>query len=203
MLRVLAASLLAIVSGASFGQMMGGAMSTSQYFPLVDGARYDYMYTSGPWATSTAVMHSGQTWAGVAGLTAMHTTYVCNAGVTCAPDATVWALKGRLAFALMLATVFLPMTSWAGEWKQSNWVGGSGQTGVWTDQTKFGSAGANVSFATTDWLKVTKTAALHTVCFYEVVIGSFDADVFSVDLFASVFAMLLTDDDVFIFVKRV
>jgi hypothetical protein len=68
--------------------MMGGPMSTSQYFPLVDGARYDYVYTSGPWATSTAVMRSGQTWAGVAGLTAMHTTYVCNVGVACAPDAT-------------------------------------------------------------------------------------------------------------------
>ena len=24
-------------------------MSTSQYFPMVDGARYDYMYTTGPW----------------------------------------------------------------------------------------------------------------------------------------------------------
>ena len=33
-------------------------------------------------------MYSGQTWAGVSGLTAMHTTYVCNAGATCAPDAT-------------------------------------------------------------------------------------------------------------------
>src|SRR5450631_1395988 len=88
MLRILVASLVALVSGASFAQMMGGPMSTSQYFPLVDGAQYDYMYTAGPWSTSTAVMHSGQTWAGVSGLTAMHTTYVCNAGVTCAPDAT-------------------------------------------------------------------------------------------------------------------
>ncbi len=86
--RFLSACLLATISGTSFGQMMGGPMSTAQYFPLVDGARYDYMYTSGPWATSTAVMRSGQTWAGVSGLTAMHTTYVCNAGVTCAPDAT-------------------------------------------------------------------------------------------------------------------
>jgi hypothetical protein len=88
MLRTLVASLVALVSGASFAQMMGGPMSTSQYFPLVDGARYDYMYTTGPWSTSTAVMHSGQTWAGVSGLTAMHTTYVCNVGVTCAPDGT-------------------------------------------------------------------------------------------------------------------
>ena len=88
MLKIFAASLLALVSGTSFGQMMGGPMSTSQYFPLVDGARYDYMYTTGPWATSTVVMRSGQTWAGVSGLTAMHTTYVCNPDVTCAPDAT-------------------------------------------------------------------------------------------------------------------
>ena len=88
MLRILAASLLALVSSPSFAQMMGSPMSTSQYFPLVDGARYDYIYTSGPWATSTAVMHSGQTWAGASGLTAMHTTYTCVAGATCAPDST-------------------------------------------------------------------------------------------------------------------
>jgi hypothetical protein len=88
MLRILAASLLALVAGTSFGQMMGRSMSTAQYFPLVDGARYDYMYTTGPWATSTAVIHSGQTWAGVTGLTAMHMTYVCNVGVPCATDAT-------------------------------------------------------------------------------------------------------------------
>ena len=88
MLRILTASLLALVSGSGFGQMMGSPMSTSQYFPLVDGARYDYMYTGGPWATSTAVMHSGQTWAGVSGLTAMHTTYTCVVGASCAPDST-------------------------------------------------------------------------------------------------------------------
>lgn len=88
MFKFLVVCLLATVSGASLGQMMGGPMSTTQYFPLVDGARYDYMYTSGPWATSTAVMHSGQTWAGASGLTAMHMAYVCKAGVTCAPDAT-------------------------------------------------------------------------------------------------------------------
>ncbi len=88
MLKILAASLLTIVSGASLAQMMIGPMSTSHYFPLVDGARYEYTYTTGPWATSTAVMRSGQTWAGVTALTAMHMTYVCNAGATCAPDAT-------------------------------------------------------------------------------------------------------------------
>jgi len=68
--------------------MMGGPVSTTMYFPLVDGARYDYMYTSGPWATSTATMHAGQSWAGVSGLTAMHTTYTCVVGLQCAPDAT-------------------------------------------------------------------------------------------------------------------
>jgi hypothetical protein len=86
--RFISVCLFAAISGSSIGQMMGGQISTVQYFPLVDGARYDYMYTSGPWATATAVMRAGQTWAGVSGLTAMHTTYVCNVGVTCAPDAT-------------------------------------------------------------------------------------------------------------------
>ncbi|HEX7272691.1 MAG TPA: hypothetical protein VF420_11135 [Casimicrobiaceae bacterium] len=88
MIRLLAIALFALASGASMGQMMGSPISTSQYFPLVDGARYDYMYTNGPWAASTAVMHAGQTWAGVSGLVALHTTYTCNVGVLCAPDAT-------------------------------------------------------------------------------------------------------------------
>jgi len=89
MSRTLVALLIALASGTSAGQMMGGgSISTSQYFPLVDGARYDYMYTSGPWATSTAIMHGGQAWAGVPGLTAMHMSYTCVAGVPCAPDAT-------------------------------------------------------------------------------------------------------------------
>jgi hypothetical protein len=88
MSRTSAVMLLALVATASSAQMSSGPISTAQYFPLVDGARYEYMHSSGPWATSTAVMHSGQAWAGVAGLTAMHMTYVCNAGVACAPDAT-------------------------------------------------------------------------------------------------------------------
>jgi hypothetical protein len=88
MFRNSAVLLLTLITGTAFGQMMGGSISATQYFPLVDGARYDYMYTSGPWATSTAVIHTGQTWAGVSGLTAMHTTYTCKVGVTCAPDAT-------------------------------------------------------------------------------------------------------------------
>ncbi len=88
MFRIFAVSLLAFVASTSFGQMMGRSMSTAAYFPMVDGARYDYMYTSGPWATSHVEMHGGQIWAGVPGLTAMHTTYDCRVGVTCAPDAT-------------------------------------------------------------------------------------------------------------------
>jgi hypothetical protein len=88
MFKLFGVCLLAALSGTSLAQMMGGPVSTSQYFPLVDGARYDYLHLNGPWATSTAVVRSGQTWSGVAGLTAMHTTYVCNVGVTCAPDAT-------------------------------------------------------------------------------------------------------------------
>jgi hypothetical protein len=88
MKRIAACVLAAAVSGGALGQMMGAQMSTSQYFPLVDGARYDYMYSGGPWSTSTSVMHSGQTWAGASGLTAMHTTFVCRVGAVCAPDAT-------------------------------------------------------------------------------------------------------------------
>lgn len=88
MFRKLIVLFFSLVSGTSVAQMMGGSISTSQYFPLVNGARYDYMYTSGPWATSTVTMHAGQTWAGYSGLTATHTAYVCRAGVACAPDAT-------------------------------------------------------------------------------------------------------------------
>jgi hypothetical protein len=90
MTRFLLAAVMTLVSGTSISQMMGGSgpMSTAVYFPLVDGARYDYMYTAGPWSSSTVVMHTGQTWAGVSGLTAMHTTYACVPAVACAPDAT-------------------------------------------------------------------------------------------------------------------
>ena len=89
MSRIAVFSLAALAASSGFGQMMGGgSISTTSYFPLVDGARYDYMYTSGPWATSHVEMHGGQVWAGVPGLTAMHSAYVCNVGASCAPDAT-------------------------------------------------------------------------------------------------------------------
>lgn len=78
----------ALVSGAAFGQMMGGALSTANHFPMADGARYDYVHSGGAWASSTMVMRGGQTWAGQSGLYAMHFTYTCVAGATCAPDAT-------------------------------------------------------------------------------------------------------------------
>jgi hypothetical protein len=87
MSKIFLATLLAAVAGTGSGQMMNSSISTAQYFPLVDGARYDYMYTSGPWSSSTVVMRGGQTWAGASGLTAMHTTYACNPTVACAPDA--------------------------------------------------------------------------------------------------------------------
>lgn len=62
------------------------AMMTANYFPLVDGARYDYTFTSGPHISATAVMHAGQTWAGMSGLTSMHVSYVCQPGVVCNQD---------------------------------------------------------------------------------------------------------------------
>jgi hypothetical protein len=78
----------ALLSAAAHGQMMGGPLATPGYLPLVDGARYDYVHAGGPWASSTMVVRGGQAWAGRGGLYAMHYTYSCNAGATCAPDAT-------------------------------------------------------------------------------------------------------------------
>ena len=61
MLKIAAITIFALVSGSSLGQMMGMPMSTAPYFPLTDGARYDYVFVSGPRMTATAVMHAGQT----------------------------------------------------------------------------------------------------------------------------------------------
>ncbi|MBL0144278.1 MAG: hypothetical protein IPP91_19780 [Betaproteobacteria bacterium] len=88
MKRFLATVAMAAVSASAFSQMMGAQMSTSSYFPMVDGARYEYMHAGGTTAMSAAVMRSGQTWAGQAGLYAMHYTYTCNIGAACATDAT-------------------------------------------------------------------------------------------------------------------
>lgn len=85
---LLAFALAALVSGAAAGQMMGGPIATSNHFPLVDGARHEYVHAGGPWATSTTIVRTGQAWAGYSGLAAMHTTYVCNVGVSCATAAT-------------------------------------------------------------------------------------------------------------------
>ena len=65
--------------------MMGAPLSTANYFPMVDGARYDYLHTGGPWASSSMVMRGGQSWAGRDGLYAMHYAYMCNAGVASNP----------------------------------------------------------------------------------------------------------------------
>lgn len=88
MLRILAASLLTLASTASFAQMMGSPMSTAAYFPLVDGARYDYVFVAGPRVTATAVMHAGQTWGGASQLTGVHMTFTCSSATPCADDAT-------------------------------------------------------------------------------------------------------------------
>ena len=65
---------------------MPGPMMTSNYFPLTDGARYEYMFVNGPHTTSTAVMHAGQTWAGVSGLMGVHMSLVCKDNVPCTMD---------------------------------------------------------------------------------------------------------------------
>jgi len=86
--RILATVAAMLAAAPAAGQMMGGSISTASHFPLVDGARYEYVHEGGPWATSTVVVRAGQSWAGAQGLYAMHTTYTCAAGVACAPDAT-------------------------------------------------------------------------------------------------------------------
>lgn len=88
MLRLLASVVVALASGASSAQMMGGPMSTTQYFPLIDGARYDYVFVSGSRMSATAVMHAGQTWGGASQLTSVHMTFACKPATSCADDAT-------------------------------------------------------------------------------------------------------------------
>lgn len=87
MKRAIAAAVAALVPGLGLAQMMGSSVSTAAYFPLVDGARYEYVHAGGPWAASSIVVRTGQSWAGYSGLAAMHATYTCAAGVACAPDA--------------------------------------------------------------------------------------------------------------------
>jgi len=88
MLGMFSAFSLALVSGTALAQMMGTPMSTSQYFPLIDGARYNYVFASGPRATATAVMHAGQSWAGATQLTSVHMTAVCKPAIPCTNDTT-------------------------------------------------------------------------------------------------------------------
>ena len=88
MMKSAVAALLALASGASLAQMMGGQMSTTQYFPLVDGARYEYVLTGGSRMAATAVMHAGQTWGGVTNLTSLHMRFTCRPTTPCADDAT-------------------------------------------------------------------------------------------------------------------
>ena len=83
--QALLAAMLAGAAGIA-GAQMPGPMTTTNHFPLVDGAHYEYVLTGGPHATAVAVMHGGQQWAGVAGLTGMHTTFTCNATAPCDPD---------------------------------------------------------------------------------------------------------------------
>jgi len=66
----------------------GWNMSTAQYFPLVDGARYEYMFVSGPRTTATAV----DAWRPVVGRRDeshhVHMTFACKPAIPCADDAT-------------------------------------------------------------------------------------------------------------------
>lgn len=80
--------LLVLASGASMAQMRMEAIATTQYFPLTDGARYEYTFVRGPRIAATAVMHGRQTWAGSGGLTGVHVTSTCKETVPCIRDNT-------------------------------------------------------------------------------------------------------------------
>jgi hypothetical protein len=85
--RAVLAMLLACAAGIAVAAM-SGPMMTTNYFPLVDGTRYDYVFVSGPHATATAVMHGGQQWAGATGLTGIHMTFTCKDANPCDLDRT-------------------------------------------------------------------------------------------------------------------
>jgi len=91
MRKTLLGAALLLLSSVAESQMMGGSatsIATAGYFPLVDGAHYEYTFTRGPWSSAMADVHGGQTWAGVSGLSAIHMSYTCVPGVACAPYAT-------------------------------------------------------------------------------------------------------------------
>lgn len=81
------ASLLIGICAPAAAAMTDQPLETAQYFPLIDGARYDYVYARGPHAAATSVMHANQTWGGVAHLISMHTTLTCRSETPCSQDA--------------------------------------------------------------------------------------------------------------------
>jgi hypothetical protein len=80
--------MVVLFTGVAAAQATGGKLATSAYFPLVDGARYEYVHSGVPWASSTVVVRADQSWAGREGLHALNATYTCNIGSSCAPYAT-------------------------------------------------------------------------------------------------------------------
>ena len=87
MKQVLLASAIAGLA-ATNAAAMHVPMASTQYFPLVDGARYEYVFASGPRVSATAVMHTGQTWAGSTQLTSFHMTAICKPATPCVEDTT-------------------------------------------------------------------------------------------------------------------
>jgi hypothetical protein len=85
--RALLAGVAAVLA-ATQAAAMHAPMASTQYFPLIDGARYEYVFASGPRLSATAVMHAGQTWAGATQLTSFHMTAVCRPATSCVEDTT-------------------------------------------------------------------------------------------------------------------
>lgn len=129
-MKTLSAILLSTVllPAGVLGQTMGGPLSTSPYFPMVDGARHDYLHTGGAWASSTVVMRGGQAWAGRSGLYAMHSTYTCVVGATCAPAGVRFSMMSLTDPEWALRNPAFPGTMMGG--------GGYANAGSWTTSVK-------------------------------------------------------------------
>lgn len=147
MKKFCAIALMAFAASGASGQMMDGSLSTTNYFPMVDGAHYEYIHFGGPWSSSSMTIRGGQTWAGQAGLYAMHYAYTCSVGASCAPDATDFFGMGPDGVHYYGGTGFDPagmrysmMTLTSPEWVLRNPAypgtmmagGGYANAGMWT-----------------------------------------------------------------------
>jgi hypothetical protein len=174
MSRQLAVLFLCAVSGAAAAQMMGGPMMTTNFFPLADGARYDYMFVSGPHSAATAVMHGDQRWAGTTGLTSVHMTFTCRDVTPCDDDRMDFYVMGPDGVHYFGGSAETPdgthymMSFTSPEWMLKNPVAPGTMMGPGTgyqnaEMWQAGVAGMNTMMGTQSYLSSYRALALETV----------------------------------------